>query len=761
MLKILARAGAATAGLVLLLPQAHAINFEYAGADFQWTNKITAGAAWRMEARDVGKIGKLNVPGQQFTCSNSTINNPGDILGTNNGLYDDDCISLFGDPAPNLRLKHARGGYFAALMDDGNLNYDNGDLVSSIFKINTQLGVTWGDWVVKLNYVGFYDDTNYNLNLRHTNTNYQKGRERRGSSVQGRSGLKGEFREAFILRNFDIGDRSFSIAVGQQRVRWGESNLHLFNTLDAINPLDSILALQPGFNLNELAVPTGMVLFTADIVENLSAELMYQYDWDTTRVQPSGTFFSSADPAGIDTYRPVLSLGQFPEDPDNEYIPALPFRALSSSTRNAPVYENGRPAKDSGQYGIRLNYYADNFNDGTEFGVYYLNYHSRVPYFSIIEAQATCLRRLPQIDGIFNPVTALAGCGTFNPYIPGAPAGGLLPQFDPLPINTSTLLLDYPEDIHMFGVSFNTTALGWSVSGEYSYRPNLPAQVLISDVFYAGYQQAFAQGDVGLSQETLAQALGVATGMNLPVNPLTQLQQLLIGFLPPLPTVVGPILPGAETFIPSYLANYRGRTIANGDEYLPGEYVKGYERLKVGQFVINALKLFPSTLGADDVTFLAEFGFTHIVDMPKEGDIYFQGTLEHTHPSPGADCTGFGPGTNCNDPKVVARINPTQQKDDFAEDFAAGVRFLLQFNYSNFMNTGVNVKPTLLWFEDIYGTTIFPVQNYVEGNRWIIPGFQFEIGQEFNGTILYQHFDGADNALQDRDNLSISLTYNF
>ena len=32
----------------------------------------------------------------------------------------------------------------------------------------------------------------------------------------------------------------------------------------------------------------------------------------------------------------MLSLGQFPEDPDNEYIPALPFRALSSSTRNAP-----------------------------------------------------------------------------------------------------------------------------------------------------------------------------------------------------------------------------------------------------------------------------------------------------------------------------------------------------------------------------------------------------------------------------------------
>lgn len=45
----------------------------------------------------------------------------------------------------------------------------------------------------------------------------------------------------------------------------------------------------------------------------------------------------------------------------------------------------------------------------------------------------------------------------------------------------------------------------------------------------------------------------------------------------------------------------------------------------------------------------------------------------------------------------------------------------------------------MLWFEDIYGTTIFPAQNYVEGNRWMVGGFQYEIGQAFNGTLLYQY----------------------
>ena len=713
-------AGVAATLLWAVTGPAQAINFEYKDIEFSWITKLTGGAMWRTEARDVGKIGKLNVPGQEYLCSNRG----GDAsLGPN----DDDCISLFGDPEPNQRLVNARGGYFAALGDDGNLNYDNGDMVSAIAKINTQLTADWRDFTLKLNYIAFYDAINYDYDVTHQNTQYQPRRQRRDKSVEDRSGLNGEFREAFLLYNFEVGDRFMSISVGNQRVRWGEANLHIFNTLDAINPLDSILALQPGFELSELAVPTGMVLFTTDVIENVTAELIWQYDWDATRVQPSGTFFSSKDPAGISSYRPVLSLGQFPEDPNNQFIPGQPFRTLSSSTRNSPLSENANAPKDTGQYGLRVNWYAEDFNDGTEFSFYFLNYHSRVPYFSILEAQATCLR-----GGLGDPLTSLAACVPFNPYA----GNNANPDGDPLPINSATLLLDYPEDIQMYGVSFNTTLFGWSVSGEYAYRPNLPAQVLISDVFYAGFQQAFAESDVALGPQALN-----LLGLTLPIG------------------TVGAILPGAETFIPSVLTEYRGRTIANNNEYQPGEYVRGWEDLKTGQFVLSGLKLFPSTLGSDDVTFLAEMGFTHIIDMPK--NLYFQGTYEHTHPSPGADCSGFPSGTNCSDPAVVARINPTQQTDDFAEDFAMGLRFLLQFKYSNVWNSGITLKPTLLWFEDVYGTTVFPVQNYVEGNRWMIPGLQFEIGQAFNGTLLYQYYDGPDNELQDRDNISFSLTYNF
>src|SRR5690606_24365378 len=158
--------------------------------------------------------------------------------------------------------------------------------------------------------------------------------------------------------------------------------------------------------------------------------------------------------------------------------------------------------------------------------------------------------------GLGDALTSLLACAPFNPHPATGLGNGLNTAKDPLPINTSTLLLDYPEDIRMFGVSFNTTAFGWSVSGEYSYRPNLPAQVLITDAFFAGYQQAFAQRDVTLGSSGLPPAVdSLLQGLGIQIPP------------------TGLILPAAETFIPSFLTKYRGRTIENGNEYQPGEYV--------------------------------------------------------------------------------------------------------------------------------------------------------------------------------------------
>lgn len=75
----------------------------------------------------------------------------------------------------------------------------------------------------------------------------------------------------------------------------------------------------------------------------------------------------------------------------------------------------------------------------TEFGLFYINYHSRLPIVS-------------------------AKTGTREGALTGDYAG------------SSRYIVEYPEDIHLFGASFNTMLQrsGVALKGECTYRPNMP-----------------------------------------------------------------------------------------------------------------------------------------------------------------------------------------------------------------------------------------------------------------------------------------------
>lgn len=692
-----------TTGPACVLAALFALALPVQAYEFEWREltgsiktTVTAATAVRVEAQDVSLLGKLNVPGQQTLCQ------------------PDDCMSLSGNPAPNQRLKDARGGYSAHAFDDGNMNYQRGEPIYGFAKFNSVLSASWDDWLLKVSYIGFFDAANSNFDETHNNTLYQARHTGRSRDVEGRVGNRGDLREAFVQYNRQINERNVSISIGAQRLRWGESNLHPLNTLDVINPQDAVLGRQPGLAIQELAVPTPLALVNAELVDNLSAQFFYQLLWNRTRPEPQGSYFSANDVIGGSYIE--AAPGQFAEDPDGLYQAPLPVSLLTSSTRRVLVSElSGR---NQGQFGFKLDWFAEDFLGGTQFGLFFSNYHSRLPYFSVIESQASCMRRAA-IPGSF--AAALLACsnatGLFNGDLQAAPSL----TTEPIPVDTERAVLDYPDHIQMIGMSFNATVLGWAVSGEYSFRPNLPAQIAISDVLFAGAQQAFPTEDTPI--------LGSA-----------------------LPGLLGTTIPGARTFIPDYISVYRGRTIASGNEFQPGEFVRGWERLKVGQFLINALKVLPGHFGADEITVLGETGFTHVIGMPR--NLFFQGTAEGTHPGPGADGTGPGPAT-------TLRLNPTQQTRGFASRFAWGLRGFAQMTYNNVLDLGVIVKPTLIWFEDLRGVAPFPMQNYVAGNRMVQAGAQVLFTQNIEGTAFYQYFDGKNNPLRDRDNIQLSVAYSF
>src|SRR5690606_23854393 len=103
-------------------------------------------------------------------------------------------------------------------------------------------------------------------------------------------------------------------------------------------------------------------------------------------------------------------------------------------------------------------------------------------------------------------------------------------------------------------------------------------------------------------------------------------------------------------FIPDFLSVYRGYDNSDpGNSIQPGQLIRGYERLNVGQLDLVGIRVFSSSdipfpLGAEQVILVVEAGFTQVMDMPGRDELQFEGFVLHknTHASPGADGSGSG-----------------------------------------------------------------------------------------------------------------------
>ena len=133
----------------------YALDFQWGEIDISGSTFLSVGAGVRLEDRDEDLLYKLNIEGQQDLCQA------------------DDCLSLAGDTAPNQRLVDARGSFSSHLYDDGNLNYDKGDLYTALAKVNSDWSANWGDWFATIKLLGFFDAVNTGFEERHPNTLYQ------------------------------------------------------------------------------------------------------------------------------------------------------------------------------------------------------------------------------------------------------------------------------------------------------------------------------------------------------------------------------------------------------------------------------------------------------------------------------------------------------------------------------------------------------------------------------------------------------------
>jgi hypothetical protein len=384
-------------------------------------------------------------------------------------------------PNKNLIGVNNGGQGLSQTSDDGHLNFKSGQAFSKIFKGIHDLELKYGDTGVFVRGKYWYDFALQNEDLEFKNVSNDGRKE--GAKSSG-----GEILDAFIYHNYSIADEPGSVRLGKQVVSWGESTF-IGGGINSINPIDVSAFRRPGAEIKEGLIPVNMFYVSQSLTENLSTEAFYQLEWDQTVVDNCGTFFSQPDVIadGCDNNLAVLRTR-------NGLNGALAAAGLPASLRNASINTlaaNGvtwgnpdegvivrrgadRDARDSGQFGVSFKYMFDPLD--TEFGAYFMNYHSRAPIFSGHGAPASAY----SAAGL---VGSLVGSG-----VPLAVARNLAPTLLPLQVaGNSSYYVEYPEDIRLYGLSFSTTLpTGTAWSGEVSYRPNAPVQLNTTDILFSG-----------------------------------------------------------------------------------------------------------------------------------------------------------------------------------------------------------------------------------------------------------------------------------
>ncbi|MES9968501.1 MAG: DUF1302 family protein [Candidatus Thiodiazotropha sp.] len=235
------------------------------------------------------------------------------------------------------------------LVDDGNRNFDDGDMTQNRISFSSDLDINYGDGGVFLRARGWYDDAYADDKF---GSEAPKAFQRDGFDWH-ESEI--ELLDAFVYHTFDIGERSASVRVGEQVVNWGESLFIYGGVSSAQSPLDATKTNAPGVELKDIFLPLGQLYGELDLTDVLSMGAYYQYDWEETRIDAPGTYF------GAD----FLGQGAVGDSLDIFGLPIV------------------EQTPDKGQFGIALRYMAEQLNS-TEFALYYLQYNDFLPALQLL-----------------------------------------------------------------------------------------------------------------------------------------------------------------------------------------------------------------------------------------------------------------------------------------------------------------------------------------------------------------------------------------
>ncbi|HEX9773745.1 MAG TPA: DUF1302 domain-containing protein, partial [Steroidobacteraceae bacterium] len=616
---------AALVAAIAMPGTAQAIDFAAGGWNGSFDTTITFGQTWRAEARDPRLIG---------TADGGT------------------------GRSPNI--------------DDGDLNYRKGR-VSSAYKVVSELSLDRENYGLFVRGSLLYDDLVEDSDTDRTPIS-ETGKNLAGAYVR--------LLDAFVYGRWDLAGHELDIRAGRQVVNWGESTFIQGGINNAINHFDVASLRVPGSELREAYLPQEILKVSFGLTDNLTVDAIGIFDWDRTEPEPVGTYFSSNDfvPRGGDQV--FLGFGAF-SDQGTDFTPLggpfiENFQAVPRGLTNEP--------DDSGQYGLSLRWFLPDFSQGTELGFYFVNYHSKLPVISgrtgtqvgIGNSLGTLTAAIATAQGLASglpfatAVAIAAGAGaqaaaanggdlslaTATSYATIAgntvlAGGSISSQATALATHeyaqTARYFTEYPEDIQLLGLSFNTQVgtTGVALQGEVSYRRDVPLQFDDVELLFAALTPFEAV------------ALG-AQGIPIPAS-----------CAPPLTTLAR-----------------CGQLGAFGVD----EEVPGWGLFDVWQAQMTATKAFPPMLGAAQLVAVVEAGMTRVDGMPDK-----------TGGGPnGRGLRLNGPGTSVSgNPELASRhFGEVEPQNRFADENSWGYRAALRFDYLGLIGAW-NFSPRFVWAHDV------------------------------------------------------------
>jgi len=418
-------------------------------------------------------------------------------------------------------------GYIGA-DDDGNLNWGSGDVFSNIVKGTSEMGLENGQFGAfgRIKYWYDFELADGAQPHGHGPNSYQTNSKLNDANFANYAKFNGlELLDLFVYGSFELGSMPLDLRLGRQVVNWGEATF--IQGINVLNPIDVSAFRRPGAEIKEGLLPVALVYGNLGLPAGFSLEGFYQFKWEETVIDGCGTYFSDLD---------FVAKGcNFATVPDAEVAPGvfLPDSILQgvNSVYKDPFVDK---ASDSGQFGLALRNYVEAID--TEFGLYYQRLHSRTPVLAIN-------------------------------YTLAAASQSILGR-NPVPVYYR---VQYPEDIDIWGLSFATNIGPIAVSGEVSYKQDVPVSVNSSTILAGGLRTLVTQGAA------------------CSVNPLAY----------------GQMGARACAAFGGFAANPTGDNLA-----------LGWDRFDITQAQTTALYFWDQGLGSERVTLVGEVAWIGVNDLP-------------------------------------------------------------------------------------------------------------------------------------------------